>query len=331
MSAPHFPPPPPLPAKVRLFQRTPPAIFPPLLGLFGLGIAWRRGASGFGVPEQVVELFLGAVSLLFLFCLVAYAAKIRLRAGVVGEDIRVLPGRTGLAAATMCVMLLAAVLVPYERALAGWVLALGVAGHLALAVTVLFNLVNAPPEGRQITPAMHLVFLGFIVAPFAAVPLGLTEGVQILIWYCVAAALAIGAVTFGKLVTGQYAAPLRPLHAIHLAPSALVATAALLTGQDVLAQVALGVASATIILLLVRLRWMIEAGFSGFWSAFTFPLAAFAGAWLAAHTVFGWEIARLVGGLVLVAATLIIPPIAAKVLRLWAEGKLAPKTNAAIA
>ncbi len=331
MASPHFPPPPPLPAKVRMFQRTPPAMFPPVLGLFGLGLAWRRGAASFGLPEQVVELFLGAVSLLFLFCLVAYGVKIMMRAGVVAEDLRVLPGRTGLVAATMCLMLLAAVLVPYAPALAGAALILGFLGHLALATAVLVWLIRAPAEARQFTPAMHLVFVGFIVAPGAAVPLGYVAGLSILIWYCALAAVSIASVTLGKVVTGQEAPPLRPLHAIHLAPGSLVATGAFMNGQDTLGLFGLGIATATFLLLLYRARWMTVAGFSGFWSAFTFPFAAFVSSWFAAHTVFGWESARIAGGLLLVAATLIIPPIAAKVLRLWAEGKLAAKTNAAIA
>jgi tellurite resistance protein len=39
----------------------------------------------------------------------------------------------------------------------------------------------------------------------------------------------------------------------------------------------------------------------------------------------------MIAGLILIAGTLIIPPIAFKVMQLWAKGTLAQKTNAATA
>lgn len=48
-------------------------------------------------------------------------------------------------------------------------------------------------------------------------------------------------------------------------------------------------------------------------------------AWLAGNS----DAFRLLGGASLVFATLIIPPIAFKIMKLWAKGVLAVKTNAA--
>jgi tellurite resistance protein len=76
----------------------------------------------------------------------------------------------------------------------------------------------------------------------------------------------------------------------------------------------------------MRAGWLLEAGFSPLWGAFTFPLAAVANFWLVLGGA--W---RLPGGLALVAATVVIPPIAIKVMQLWAKGQLAVKTNAATA
>jgi tellurite resistance protein len=74
-----------------------------------------------------------------------------------------------------------------------------------------------------------------------------------------------------------------------------------------------------------------EGGFSGFWGAFTFPVAAFAGALMMVGDDHGWRALVAAGGLVLGAATLAIPVIAVRVLKLWATGALAVKSNAAIA
>lgn len=315
----------------RLFRRTPPAIFPPILGLFGLGIAWRRGQDAFGIPSAPVEGYLGAVSLLFLFALVAYGAKVMFRPGVVSEDFRVLPGRAGLAAMTMCLMLFAAVMVPYAPRAAEWLLAGGLVLHVLVALAALRLVLAGPDEARQVTPVMHLTFVGFIVAPIAAVPLGMSALTNSILWYCLAAAVVLWVAGLKPLLTGAVSPPLRPLQAIHLAPAALVGTAAHLAGDAALGN-ALGLWSAILFVVLVaRARWLTAAGFSGFWSAFTFPFAAFAGVLFLSAASLPSESVRTAGGLVLVLATLAIPPIAFKVMQLWARGTLAQKTNAASA
>ena len=327
----HFPPPPPLPAKVRIFQRVPPAAFPVILGLLGLGLAWRAGHWVFGLPAGPVELLLGAVSLLFLFALAAYAAKITLRPAVVAEDARTLPGRAGLAALTMSIMLLAAILVPYTPGLAGVILYSGFALHVALALHILIRLIRAPAEVGPATPNLYMVFVGIVVSPACAIPLRhdiLALGVLL---YCTVVTLFLCALTLPALVRKRDAAPLRPLHAIHLAPTGMITAGAALIGLDWLAIAMLIWSSLLFLLLAARLRWMVEAGFSGFWGAYTFPLAAYAGAWVAVHDSFAWDAARVAGGLAMVLATLAIPPIAFRILRLWADGSLAAKTNAAIA
>lgn len=330
MNAPRITPP-KFEPRPRLFHRTPPAVFPPILGLFGLGIAWRRGHDAFGVPAAPVEGYLGAVSLLFLFALVAYGAKVMFRPGVVSEDFRVLPGRAGLAALTMSLMLFAAVMVPYAPRAAEWLLAGGLVLHVLVALSALRLFLAGPDEARQVTPVMHLTFVGFIVAPIAAVPLGMTALTNSILWYCLAAALVLWAAGLKPLLTGTAPPPLRPLQAIHLAPAALVGTAAHLTGNAALGNALALWAAVLFVVLVARARWLTAAGFSGFWSAFTFPLAAFAGVLFLSAASLPSETVRTAGGLVLVAATLVIPPIAFRVMQLWARGTLAQKTNAATA
>lgn len=327
----HFPPPPLRPAQTGRFRRVPPAIFSPILGVLALGMTWRLGAEAFGIPSAVVELFLGAASLLFLFAAAAYVVKLILRPTVFLDDLRPLPGRTGLAALAMSTMMFSAVLVPYTPDVAVTVLVIGAALLAILGVIVLKHILFSPDRIAPITPALQLVFVGFLVSPFAAMPMGWGAFVPYLSWYATAAATLICARTFSPILTGVEPLPLRPLHAIHLAPAALIASAALKCDQTLLGLFMLGLSTAVAVLLLVRARWMIEGGFSGFWSAFTFPSAAFAAAWLFAWSLYGWESARIIGGLALVFATLIIPPIALRVLRLWADGTLAAKTNAQIA
>jgi tellurite resistance protein len=74
-------------------------------------------------------------------------------------------------------------------------------------------------------------------------------------------------------------------------------------------------------------RWLLAAGFSPLWGALTFPLAACATAsMLALGTPGLW-----IGTVLMVAASALNPVVAQKVLKMWAKGQLAVKTNAATA
>jgi tellurite resistance protein len=88
-------------------------------------------------------------------------------------------------------------------------------------------------------------------------------------------------------------------------------------------------ATAVLVVLLTRARYLTVAGFSPLWGAFTFPAAAYAGLMLALAGQ-GAPF-RLAGAIALIAATIIVPLIAARVLRMWARGILATRTNAAVA
>jgi tellurite resistance protein len=73
----------------------------------------------------VGDVVLGAVTLLWAFAAAGYLAKAARRPGVVAEDLRGLPGRAGLAAASLGALLAAAALAPLASGVApcwrqGW-------------------------------------------------------------------------------------------------------------------------------------------------------------------------------------------------------------------
>lgn len=321
--APEFPPRRPL-----LFARTPPAIFPVLLGLLGLGLALRRAVAALGLEAGPVggalEAALGALLVLWAFAALALLVKVLRRFSVLGEDMKVLPGRAGIAAASMSGMAASAVLVPYAPDLAYGLVIAALMAHGLFALVLVLTLFRLPPEARGISPAFHLSFVGFIVAAVPLAQLGHPEAAGEILLGTLPVAALIWGVSLGQLIRRIPPAPLRPLLAIHLAPAALFTTVASLTGQTVLAQSFAAVGAVLLIALVVSARWITEAGFSPLWGAFTFPLAAYATALLAlgGH----WEIPGLVLALV---GLIVIPVIAWKVLRLWPGNRLAQKTNAA--
>jgi tellurite resistance protein len=329
---PIFPPPQFPPVKLRAFQRMPPAVFPAIMGLFGLGLALRRGAGVIGYPVAIAEISLGAISLLWIFAALGYMMKMSQRPAVIMEDLAILPGRAGLAAMSLGMFLLAATLLPYSVPAATVVLFAGLALHTCIAGLIILALLRGPAEGRHVTPVWHLSFVGYIIAAVSAAPLGYTGLASFILAATVIIALGIWSLSLVQLIKRIPPAPLRPLLAIHLSPAALFGTVALLLGMPMLAMGFALLGGVILLTLVITARWVTEAGFSALWGAFTFPLAAYASLLLGLAGAMGGHGPWVWAGIVcLTAAIGIVPAIALKVLQAWTKGGLAAKTNAATA
>ncbi len=315
--APEFP-----PRKPRLFARTPPAVFPVVLGLLGLGLALRQGLSALGLPGGMAEVLLGAAGAIWAFAMLAYGAKLGRRPGVLAEEMRVLPSRGGVAAGSVGAMALAAALAPFAPRIASALLLLALLGHAAQAVMLVAVLRRLPDPARRVNPSVHLSFVGPIVGALAAAGLGWTGLAVALFWATLPVALLIWTLSAVQFAREVPPAPLRPILAIHLAPASLLASVAAQTGQTEMAVAFALAGGAYLATMLLGARWMTVAGFSPLWGSFTFPLAAYSGALFAV----GWDFA---GTVVLIAALGVVPVIAYQVIRMWATGSLAQKTNAA--
>lgn len=314
--------------KPPLWARTPPAVFPPILGLLGIGLAWRRASVAVNAPDWIGEMLLGAVGVLFVFAVVAFLSKVARRPSVLIDDLKILPGRAGIAGASVALMLFAAVMVPYAPGFARALLAAALLIHTVLAALVIYVLLSGPKEQRSVTPIWHLSFVGFIVLPLAGVPLGYVEEARLIFWATLPIAALIWGISLVQFIRNRAPEPLRPLFAIHLAPMSLFTIVGASLGYQ---QLALGFACAAVILLAVLLvfaRWLTKSGFSALWGAFTFPMAAFCNAMLAVEP-FGPEVFGFLGKLGLALASIAVIWIAAKVMQAWAKGKLAVATNAA--
>jgi tellurite resistance protein len=319
-----YPPPEFPPRKVAAFAKTPPAIFSPVLGLLGLAQALGVALALVGLPAAPGQFLAGIVLPLWAFAAFAYSVKLARRPSVVVEDLRILPGRAGLAAMAMGGMAAAALLAPYVPAVALVLLTMALAVHAALAIVLIRLLISLPPAGREVNPTWHLSFVGFIVAAPAAVQLGWTGLAEALFWLTLPVALSIWGMSASQFLRSVPPAPLRPLLAIHLAPASLFAIVAALLGKAEMATgfLALGVVFAAV--LVVAGRWVTVSGVTPLWGSFTFPMAALALAMLLQGG--NW----LVPGLALLALGLAaIPAIAWWVLKRWPGGRLGQVTNAA--
>jgi len=312
------------------WRRTPPALFPALFGLFGLGLAWRAAAQAMpnGVPPFMGEAVLAIASLLYLFCFSAYISKISYRLDVIFEDILTPPGRAGAATMTLCLFLFSAALAPYAGTLASVVLWIGLLAHSAMAACALL-VMSQQTLGLKVTPAWHLSFVGFILAPLAAVPLGWSALSWLILLVTLVVAFVLYLVSLMQLRADAVPAPMRPLLVVHLAPVSLFATVCGLLGWTGASLVFVVLATGLGGLLASRVLYLTAAGFSPMWGAFTFPVAALATA-LFTTSALAAGLAWL-GLLPLVAATLLTPYIAARIVLMWINGTLAAKTGAGIA
>ncbi len=319
-----YPPPEFPPRRAKLFARTPPAIFPSILGLLGLASALRLGLGRMGWDQGLGDLAAGLVVALWAFAAVAYGVKLARRPGVVMEDLRVLPGRSGLATLTRGGMVTAGLVAVYTAPAGAVLLVLALAGHGVLALLLARLLLTLPPEARAVNPTLHLSFVGFIVGAAPALALGWGLLAELLFWAALPVAVGIWGLSLRQFVAAVPPAPLRPLLAIHLAPAALLALVAGLMGKPMLADLFVGLGAVSALILLAAARWVTASGPSPLWGAFTFPLAALASAMLVAGGLWLWP-----GLLLLAVGLVVIPAIAWWVLKRWPGGKLAAVTNAA--
>ena len=317
-------------APLEFWRRTPPALFPSMMGLFGLGLAWRAASeyAPFALTPWFSDIILGIACILELFVVSSYLSKTSYRPAVVLNDMATVPGRAGVSALSLSVFLFAATLAPISPTIASTALFLALPIH---CITTLFALIIMlrTPDGLIVSPAWHLSFVGFIVACLAAVPLGYIGLARTILLLTVLSSVVIYAVSLLQMSKSDTPLPLRPMLAIHLAPVSLFTIVCSLLGYSFLtllfATLAIGVAG----LLLSSVRYLTGAGFSPLWGAFTFPIAALSVALFtlsAQVAAFAW-----LALLPLLLISCLTPFVVIRVLVMWATGALAAKTGAATA
>jgi tellurite resistance protein len=201
--------------------------------------------------------------------------------------------------------------------------ALGVLAHVYLASVLARELTALPPDGRPATATLFVPFVGQIAAPVGGVGLGFPLVSWALFVSAIVIWLALTPFVLRRLTRVSIPPPMRPGVFILLAPPAigLVAYDRLDPGGPLVWPLFIA-ATATLLALLARGRWLTEGGWTPAWGAFTFPSAAFAGACLVmaqGQLGRGWD---WLASVALVAASLITLYIALRTGRALAKGDL---------
>lgn len=311
-----------------LWRSTPPAIFPVCLGFLALGLGWRSASDVVPVSHEIGDIILGVGSAFFVYYTAFYAIKIMSSPKVLLADMVSAPGRAGIAAGAMSMMMLAAALLPLGLAVpqiwwTGVIMQIGASGLGCLAI------LREPPEQRGFSPFQYLTFVGPVVGPIAGIELGY-------IWQSMAltlaALLAYVVITIGyarRLFRQRPPQAMRPKLMIILAPICLFAISFGLLGVDWMFWIFYVASCIAALVLIPMLPWMMKGGWTPVWAAFTFPLAAFLNLQVMAVAKGGGMPALIGIWVMLGIATPLILGIVYRSVLAWVTGELAIKSGAA--
>lgn len=307
-------------------RHVPVPLFAVVMGIGGLGLAWRRGHEALALPAVVGEAVLALAALLLIAIAALYLAKAtRFPAAVAGEYDH--PVRINFfPAITISLLIIAAAALPYSRSVAEVVWLAGTAGHLVFALAIFNRWVTRNVEIHHSNPSWFIPVVGNILVPIAGVRLGYGD----VSWFFFAIGLVFWVILFAIVLYrivfhDQLPNRFLPTLFILIAPPAIGFVAYLqLNGDtmDALARILFAVALFTTLLLATMVRLFLRLPFAVSWWAFTFPSAAMAIAALRYYELTPAMPTAAIATVTLAAATAIIALVALRTIQALVAGRL---------
>lgn len=205
----------------------PASFFGIVLGIGGLGNAWRAAHVVWHMPHVIGEMLLAAATLIWITLLILYAAKwVYARPAALAElNHPIQSCFVGLAGLTA--MVIAAAVLPYSRTAALILFVLGFLHTISFAVWLTGMLWEGGRDTAHTTAALYLpVVGGSFVAASVAANLGYGDWGELAFGAGAFTWLAIDAVLLHRLYTAELMPPMiRPTLGIQLAPPTVGALA----------------------------------------------------------------------------------------------------------
>ncbi|MCP5072777.1 MAG: hypothetical protein GY947_05705 [Rhodobacteraceae bacterium] len=313
------------------WRRTPPALFPSLLGLFGLALAWRRAARIWEVPTAVGEMIGLLATLILLFTLTCYLAKLMLRPTVLWDDLQIGPARGAVSAGSMCTMALAAYLYPFSPSGAELIWLLSLLLHGIYVAAIILILVRHDDPISEVSPVFVLPFAGALIATLIGPDLGYRDASVVIVLASIPITMVILILAVWNAWQHGVLPAQRSAFAATQAPMAVCALGAFsLWGDTYYLMFWLGSTLAAAVLV-PFFRWMTLGGWNPGWGAFTFPLSAFSAVQITAVSLGYGIVAQVLAIVSLGSATVFVPYIVFRTYLCWGRGHLAELTKAATA
>ncbi len=305
--------------------RLPAGLFASVMGLCGLGLAWRSAAGLLPVPGIVGDAICALAVLVFAVLALGYGAKL-VRAPEAARAEFEHPGQNAfIATISISLMLLAGAIQPWSFAVADAVWIAGAGLHLVLAIAIFGRWMVHAAEINHVNPGWFIPIVGNIVAPVTGVPLGHTE----LSWLFFAVGMMFGiilyAIVFYRLLFHDRLPPvLRPTLFILMAPPAVASLAYLALGGafDGMARSLFLVALFIALLVAAQGRQFVGIPFAVSWWAYTFPMDALTVAALRYHGGLDHPASLALAVVLLALTTAIVAGVFTLNLRALARGEL---------
>ena len=312
----------------------PASFFGIVLGLAGLGNAWRAAHQVWHLPAIVGEIVLGCASIVWAVLITLFALRWIVARAVSLAEAHHPVQCCFIGLAGVSTMLIALAAEPYSRLTAETLFGLGSAFTLGFALWRTGLLWRGNRDHTATTPVLYLptVAGGFVAAGVSAA-LGYPDWGQLAFGVALFSWFAIESVLLHRLYTVEtLPIALRPTLGIQLAPPVVGATSYLAINggvPDMFAHILVGYGLMMALLLLRLLPWIMEQPFSVSYWGFTFGATALAIApiRMAGHGDTG-AIAILAPYL-FAAANIVVGLIVLGTLRLIVQGRLLPPPVAA--
>jgi tellurite resistance protein len=318
----------------RVFALLPASFFGIVLGLAGLGGAWRAAHAAWALPAIVGELIMFAAALVWLLMAVLYGLKWHFARDAALIELAhpvqcCFVGLVGVAT-----MLVAGGIAPYSYAVGLALYGVGALFTLGFAVWRTGGLWLGRRSPEQTTPVLYLPS---VAGSFVAANVGAALGFADLGTFCLGAGffawLATESVLLQRLLTAPtMASALRPTLGIQLAPPVVGAVALISVAPHaptllVHAMIGYGLFQAMILLRL--LPWILEEPFAPSYWAFTFGVTALAIAPIRLVTMGDQGVISDLAPVLFGFANLIVLIVAAGTIYRLLQGRLLPRPVAA--
>lgn len=308
----------------------PAAFFGIVLGLAGLGGAWRAAHQVWQTPAIVGEALMAVAAIVWLLVSFLFILKWIYAWEEALDEAQDPVQCCYIGLAGVATMLIAAAALGYSRLVAEVLFGIGALFTLAFAAWRTGALWYGEREQSTNTPVLYLpaVAGGFVTATVASA-LGYPEWGQLAFGVGLFSWLAIESVLLHRLYTAtSLTAPLRPTLGIQLAPPAVGAVAYLSVNggnPDLIAHALIGYALMQLLIMLRLLPWITQQSFAASYWAFTFGITSLA---TAALRMIGHGNSGAISHLaphLFVGANATVVIIALGTLHRIAQGRLLPK------
>lgn len=301
-------------------------LFAAVMGVSGLGLAWRKAHVVFAVPEAVGEAILSLAAVGFIAITVLYGAKILRHPAAVKGDVEHPIRRNFFPAFSISLILLGIAAMPHEQTLSLSLWASGTILQLVFTLNLMGRWLTQKVEIQTLNPAWFIPVVGNILVPICGAGLGLAEvswfffSIGIVFW------MVLFILVFHRVVFLEPLLPrLVPTLFIFIAPAAIgfVAYLALNGGAlDNFARILFYFALFQTLLLFTLARVFLKIPFALSWWAYTFPLDAMAIAALEYGHLTGGPILPALSVILLGVATVVVALVFARTLKAMADKNL---------